>query len=187
MRKETLLFSWAAALSAYINAFTPESQRLQQFQSPSRSLSSSVSLGALPPNYEDIGTQIIQDAGISCGMKSLEDLEIEWGVARVVVTVRGKVHLSTPDEVGEPSDEDGEDDELPDPEAVSGVDITQLARAINFALGEDEVGNAIAETHEIEVTTAGASGKPTVPSLRLRHLQQLKLFSRSRPPFWNYV
>ncbi len=38
-----------------------------------------------------------------------------------------------------------------------GIDVTVLARAINAALDDGGVGFAIAETHEIEVTTPGAS------------------------------
>ena len=38
-----------------------------------------------------------------------------------------------------------------------GVDVAALARAINAALDDDGIGLAIAEEHEIEVTTPGAS------------------------------
>jgi ribosome maturation factor RimP len=38
-----------------------------------------------------------------------------------------------------------------------GIDIAALARAINAALDDEGVGFAIAESHEIEVTTPGAS------------------------------
>ena len=103
-------------------------------------------------------------------MESAEDLDIEWKAGKIIVTVRGKVYVSNPYEPGEELDEEGEEESLDDEmepldgeevasEPVSGVDITQLARAINNHLSEDEVGNAIAETHEIEVTTPGASGE----------------------------
>mmetsp|Transcript_28812 Transcript_28812/g.54164 ORF Transcript_28812/g.54164 Transcript_28812/m.54164 type:complete len:130 (-) Transcript_28812:288-677(-) len=39
------------------------------------------------------------------------------------------------------------------------VDVTQLAKAINAALDDNEIGLLIAETHEIEVTTPGASNE----------------------------
>lgn len=159
--KNTLLFASFAVLSQGVNAWVRGPYLRQSFLYCSlRSISSKVALEALPAGYQDIGTQIIQEVGTSCGMKSLEDLDIEWKVGRVVVTVRGKVYVSNPDETGESEDDEVEEDdkELP-PETVSGIDITQLARAINFALGETEIGNAIAEAHEIEVTTPGASGK----------------------------
>lgn len=158
MRKAALLACFASQLSC-TSAWTPGLQRSKPNLSSRGPLASSIVLNALPKNFQDIGTQIIQDAGISCGMKSAEDLEIEWKSGRVIVTVRGSVYVSNPDETEESDEREGEGDDDTSPEAVSGVDITQLARAINFALGEDEVGSAIAEKHEIEVTTPGASGK----------------------------
>eukprot|EP00980_Cylindrotheca_fusiformis_P005827 scaffold1224_cov97-Cylindrotheca_fusiformis.AAC.2 len=108
--------------------------------------------GALPDGYQEFGEHIIRKAGEACGVAEKENLDIEWKADRIIVTVRGSVYVSTP---GAAEDEDAEKRE------ASGVDITELARAINAALGEGEVGNAIAETHEIEVGTPGAPGKPT--------------------------
>lgn len=166
MRKAPLLVSFAA-LSQCISAWTPVLQSLSLHHISRRSPSSSIVLEALPSDFQDIGTEIIQEAGASCGMKCREDLDIEWKAGRIIVTVRGKVYVSNPDkvgesdeEVGEESDEESEEESEEVPSgAVSGVDITQLARAINFAMGEDEIGSEIVETHEVEVTTPGASGK----------------------------
>lgn len=111
---------------------------------------------ALPNGYQECGDQIIHKAGELCGIQKKEDLDIEWKADRIIVTIRGSVYVSNPDEeIGE----GGDDESDLEPSQKSGVDITELARAINFALGEDEVGNAIAETHEIEVGTPGVSGK----------------------------
>ena len=41
-------------------------------------------------------------------------------------------------------------------DATTGVDLTSLARAINEAFNDGGVGFAIAENHEIEVTTPGS-------------------------------
>jgi ribosome maturation factor RimP len=58
----------------------------------------------------------------------------------------------------EEEDEDGFDEtfhnELPTP---SGTDLSALTRAITAILDDDGIGLAIAETHELEVTTPGAS------------------------------
>lgn len=120
---------------------------------------------SLPNNYEDIGTELIREAGASCGATSLD---ITWSAETVTVVVKeGSVFLSSVvDEDSEDGVEvDGDDDadmgvDLPEllsePAPSNSIDVVQLARAINAAFGEDEVGLRIAETHEIEVTTPGA-------------------------------
>ena len=50
-----------------------------------------------------------------------------------------------------------EQEEIPE----GSVDVATIARAINVALDDDGVGLAIAEAHEIEVTTKGASDELT--------------------------
>jgi hypothetical protein len=57
-----------------------------------------------------------------------------------------------------PVSEDGMDDNNNDEQGQvpKGVDVVELARAINAALDNDSVGLIIAEKHEIEVTTPGA-------------------------------
>lgn len=76
------------------------------------------------------------------------------------MTVSGNVYVSDPLPLL-PDDEEEEEDEEYDREEpaipVGAVDITTLARAINSALDDDGIGLAIAEAHEIEVTTPGAS------------------------------
>jgi ribosome maturation factor RimP len=54
---------------------------------------------------------------------------------------------------------EGDNDTTPNTEGMQprGVDVAALARAINAALDDGGVGLAIAEEHEIEVTTPGAS------------------------------
>jgi ribosome maturation factor RimP len=54
--------------------------------------------------------------------------------------------------------DDNHDDDTPIA-ASTGVDVAQLARAINVALDDSGVGLQIATTHEIEVTTPGASNE----------------------------
>ena len=66
-----------------------------------------------------------------------------------MVTVHGDSYVS--DHTDQVLDED--DGIVPQEE---GVDMTELARAINNALDDGGVGLAIAEAHEIEVTTPGA-------------------------------
>jgi len=63
------------------------------------------------------------------------------------VTVHGNVYVSNP------LDDQDENEETPSTD----VDMTALARAINAALDDDGTGLAIAEAHEIVVTTPGAS------------------------------
>ena len=61
-----------------------------------------------------------------------------------------------------------EDDEwLINDDSIAGrIDLAALARAVNDALDDDGVGASIAETHEIEVTTPGASDELTTLSSR---------------------
>jgi hypothetical protein len=117
---------------------------------------------ALPEGYQEFGEQIIQKAGESCGIQKKEELSIEWKAGRIVVTVLGSTYVSNLDDLdAEEEDEldaEEEGENGTETREVSGVDITQLAKAINFAMGEDEIGNAIAETHSVEVTTPGVSG-----------------------------
>lgn len=116
-----------------------------------------------PEDYQDRGNQLIRQAAIDCGcVNPEEDLTVEWKPDKIIVT------LSTTGYVGDLDEEEAEeifdekDDGIDDVgEAtgpISGVDVTALARAINAAFGQDEAaGQWIAETHEIEVTTPGAS------------------------------
>jgi hypothetical protein len=123
----------------------------------------------LPDGYQELAEHIIQKAGESCGIQKKEELDIEWKAGRIIVTVLGSVYVSSSRSDDETSaEEEGENENETSAEEegenenetreVTGVDIAQLAKAINFAMSEDEIGNAIAETHEFEVTTPGVSG-----------------------------
>jgi hypothetical protein len=142
---------------------------------------------ALPEGYQEFGEAVIRRAGTSVGVQRDEDLKIEWKEGRIIVSVLGSVFVSTPsdEEDGEEEDEeeattttdtttDTDTDTTTDTTTTdtadtdtdtitvtthptTGVDVTRLAKAINVALDDDGVGFAIAEVHEIEVTTPGAS------------------------------
>jgi hypothetical protein len=77
---------------------------------------------ALPDGYQEFGEHIIQKAGESCGIQKKEELDIEWKAGRIVVTVRGSVYVSNPDDTSE--EEEGENGN--ETREVSGVDITLL-------------------------------------------------------------
>lgn len=119
---------------------------------------SSLILGALPEGYQEFGEHAIRQAGEKVGVSNQDDLTIEWKTGRIIVTVEGSsVYVSNPDENEEDAEDDDDGKNCGKKATSSGVDVTQLAKAINSALDDDGVGLAIAETHEIEVTTPGAS------------------------------
>ena len=102
----------------------------------------------LPEGYREYGNQLIYQAASLCGATK-EQIDIAWKGGRIVVTVHGNVYVSNPlDESDSLVDNDG---------PSTGVDVTALARAINAALDDNGTGLAIAEAHEIVVTTPGAS------------------------------
>lgn len=110
---------------------------------------------ALPDGYQEYGNEKIYSAASLCGA-SPEQISIEWKAGRIVVTVSGDVYVSDPlPYLQEGADDEEEVFEEQVPEGA--VDVTTLARAINSALDDDGIGLAIAEAHEIEVTTPGAS------------------------------
>ncbi|KAG7336642.1 ribosome maturation factor rimP [Nitzschia inconspicua] len=156
-------------------------------QSSFRHSSTALFMSALPAGYQDFGNFVIiqKVAKEQFGLTD-DQISVEWKPGRIVVTVRGNVFLSNDEEIEDdgledfdeeevdPLEEDLEfedDDETEEEEeqefeqtpsaSSSGVDVTQLARAINMALDDDGVGFQIAETHEIEVTTPGASNELT--------------------------
>jgi len=102
---------------------------------------------SLPENYQDIGNELIFQAGKSCGATE-DQLSVAWKGGKVTVTISGDAFLSFV------SDDD--DDTL-----ANGVDVVVLARAINAELDDNEIGTRIAETHEIEVTTPGGKDEIT--------------------------
>lgn len=118
---------------------------------------------ALPNGYQEYGNERIHAAAALCGA-SPDDISIEWKGGRIVVTVSGNAFLSSPlPSVPADDDEAVEDDDYYDQDDIpeGSVDVATLARAINSALDDDGVGLAIAEAHEIEVTTKGASDELT--------------------------
>ena len=139
---------------------------LRSLGSPSRTSRPAITqlFAALPEGFEEFGTTKIREAAKSCGLENQDDLTVEWKAGRIIVTVGGSVFVSAgSDEEGENDDAESAEDAGEDLEATTpqepqptGVDVTALARAINKALDDDGVGLAIAETHEIEVTTPGA-------------------------------
>jgi ribosome maturation factor RimP len=121
------------------------------------------------------GTDIIRKAAIEAGAQP-DNIDVIWKADQIIVTISGDlVNLGgssledlDEDEVAEELDmyfdadeleaiEDeleGEEDDDDEPS------ITGIARAINRALaelGEGSIGDIIAQTHSIEVTTPGAS------------------------------
>lgn len=116
---------------------------------------------ALPQGYQEYGNEQIYKAAALCGATQ-DQVNIEWKGGRIVVTVSGDVYVSTRRPLGEQAQDDEDAEFIPEEEAEEfipegAVDVTSLARAINSALDDDGVGLAIAEVHEIEVTTPGAS------------------------------
>jgi hypothetical protein len=153
-----------------------------------KSSSITLFMAALPDGYQDFGNFVIRKvASEQFGMQTEEDLTIEWKPGRIVVTImRSNVYVSNDMEenfedidieesddfeeyddeyILEEEDEEVEEEEEEEEEEVAavppqgGVDVTQLARAINAALDDDVLGLQIAETFEIEVTTPGASNE----------------------------
>ena len=114
-------------------------------------------------------------------------IQVEWKPGKIIVTVNTQhAYMETSSSSDDDADDDDDENELLEdedygddddadlrlPQAAtnasdggsgdgSGIDVTKLARAINYGFddGEDGVGTRIAETHEIEVTTPGASNE----------------------------
>jgi hypothetical protein len=115
-------------------------------------------------NFEEVGTRLILEAGAQVGAVEGQ-LEIEWKGGKILVIVHGdNTYVSDakreddPEEGSEEDSEEVEGEDVPAPARVEGaVDVTELARAINAILDDDGIGLRIAEVHEIEVTTPGAS------------------------------
>lgn len=111
-----------------------------------------LSCRALPANFQEQGNEKIYEAAAFAGVKP-DDLDIVWKPGKITVQVNSQAYMSDPLEDGE----DGEEELNWSEETFSGTDVTILARAINAAFDDQDIGERIAETHEIEVTTPGAS------------------------------
>lgn len=135
----------------------------------------------LPENYQEMGNDLIYKAVRMCGLDD-RTVNIQWKVGRVVVQLPPGdtvYYVTAPlddndDNIIDDEDEDN-DDNIEDENAnendldfenevteegastEDGVDLTTVARTINAAFDDDNVGSRIAETHEIEVSTPGAS------------------------------
>jgi|UPI000581B55B ribosome maturation factor RimP len=151
---------------------TSQSSNLSKIRPRSGTITPGILLYAtLPKGYEEVGTRLIQEAGRQCGITDDNRLKAEWKAGRIIVTVYGDSYVSDPvdsDADFEEGDDyiDIDDREMEHLEVAvnavaspppGAVDVTQLTRAINAAFDADEVGLAIAEAHEVEVTTPGAS------------------------------
>ena len=124
------------------------------------------------------GERIILGKIVECGGNP-EDVDIEWKPGHIVVTLSGdsfiqaKVDeededfsaLQYDEEIDEKAVQEfveefvGEESEDEDEGEMFGTDVVSIARAINFALGEEGEGSMaynIAVHHSIEVTTPGA-------------------------------
>ena len=147
----------------------------------------SLSSGRLPENYQELGNELIYQAGKAIGAPK-EALTIEWKNDKIVVTVDSEAAFlsslsSDSDEDWDEEEGDGDnysvddddadfelfdDDEILSEEDFDdafdggGIDVTELARTINRVLEDDGingsgVGLTIAQKHSIEVTTPGSS------------------------------
>ena len=119
------------------------------------------------------GEEMIRNAAIESGADPTK-LDVSWGLGTLKVTVGGSVMVGDNEDDLDDSIESEENEALldDDDELVESliqnnnndkissdqIDIVTITRAINVALSMDEeIGMKIAETHEIEVTTPGAS------------------------------
>jgi ribosome maturation factor RimP len=132
----------------------------------------------LPANYQEYGTELIRQAGAQVGATS-DQLDIEWKGDKIVVTVHGDTYAGTTQDEDDDDDDDDTDDDGDESndsdlqlseddadllsvssleeEEPTGINVISLARAINHILDDGNVGLKIAECHEIEVTTPGAT------------------------------
>lgn len=182
----TIFSGWIFPISSGWMATEPSSfhchARRRYNQSPSSfsspGISPTVLFAALPEGYQEFGEHVIRKAGEQCGVEKEEDLTIEWKAGKIVVTVHGQVYVSVErEEEAEDMEDDSVEDDLLESTVLAendsdeeskpprGVDVTALARAINAALDDDGIGLMIAEVHEIEVTTPGASEELRGPTM----------------------
>ena len=121
------------------------------------------------------GERIIKEAALDVGGKLIaeDDIDIQWKSGKIVVTISnailsgGKGNNDDDDDVEIEYDDDGydyleeeEDSSEKSEEDSDKADVVSIARAINYAFGEEgegSLGYSIAVHHEIEVTTPGAS------------------------------
>lgn len=144
-------------------------------------------MAGLPDGYQEFGTQAIVKAGEQCGAtqgqlqidwKAGSIIVTVLGDSYVSATDDEDDNVESDDEEEQEFDEEGDNEVLDDDQAeqdkdldddedmeetqsqevlTRGVDVTQLAKAINLILDDGGMGLAIAEVHSIQVTTPGSS------------------------------
>lgn len=156
--------------------------------SSSSSINDVVVVTSLPKDenvWKEAGEKIIMNAALNVGSNNNlkeEDIDIQWKPGRIIVTIKNSilkggdnddeeddVEIEYDDDddgfyLEDVEDGDADDDEEEDSKEEGNdddiqADIVTIARAINYAFGEEGEGSiayAIAANHEIEVTTPGA-------------------------------
>ena len=146
----------------------------------------------LPSNYREHGQELIVQAAVTQSGLAPSQIAVDWTKrGKIIVTVSSDNIVLDDDEIDDDGlwdayddsivneddyddfeldwaeEEEEEDDDtgiLVNEDGNDGsVNVVSLARAINAAMEEDAIGMAIAETHEIEVTTPGASDELVGP------------------------
>ena len=155
-----------------------------KFNNPTRT---QLFMAGLPDGYQEFGTQAIVKAGEQCGAtqgqlqidwKAGSIIVTVLGDSYVSATDDEDDNVESDDEEEQEFDEEGDNEVLDDDQAeqdkdldddedmeetqsqevlTRGVDVTQLAKAINLILDDGGMGLAIAEVHSIQVTTPGSS------------------------------
>eukprot|EP00551_Chaetoceros_affinis_P002070 CAMPEP_0203634944 /NCGR_PEP_ID=MMETSP0088-20131115/1792_1 /ASSEMBLY_ACC=CAM_ASM_001087 /TAXON_ID=426623 /ORGANISM="Chaetoceros affinis, Strain CCMP159" /LENGTH=279 /DNA_ID=CAMNT_0050488657 /DNA_START=231 /DNA_END=1070 /DNA_ORIENTATION=+ len=125
------------------------------------------------------GERIIRNTAMGIGgdagnlLKKKEDIDIQWKSGKIIVTIKDAVlkgNSLDDDEIDNDGDmgldgnnfilDDLDDDDGDDDTTDNKADVVSIARAINYALGEEGEGSMaynIVVHHEIEVTTPGAT------------------------------
>ena len=97
--------------------------------------------------------QVYMSSPLEDGSGELEDEDDDGDGELLLLDEEGLYSLEEEEE----EEEDDDDDEPEMGSSTNSVDVTAVARAINAALEESTLGQAIAERYSIEVTTPGAS------------------------------
>jgi len=124
--------------------------------------------------WKSLGEKIILQAAVGCGVKE-DEIDIEWKAGKIIITLLCESFLQAQadeddegdleydEEIDESALDEFDDDfagnDSDEVEEGKGASVVELARAINFALGEEGEGSVaynIAVHHQIEVTTRGA-------------------------------
>lgn len=187
-------------VSSIITTRTTPSSPPYCFRLLGSSLAASTSTGVLPEDYQDQGEIIIRQAAASCGFilpSSSEDvadetnnyLTIDWKGGKIVVTVHGTDwRLQNSETIVEQQQhdsdivDDDDFDEGTDEEPGLGAFVEGLARAINVALDDGGIGQAIAERYGIEVTTPGVTDKDEFHGIMWEAYRGFDVIAKHRDP-----